>query len=162
MSGLSDVGYPSKGYWVFDINIPKEDSDLVRELASYTRNLLSEIVGEKHLEEDRRRVLSHTYVAENSEEILNHFAEAERKDDGLCIVLAFNAKLTEREYDQMGVLNIKFLRFPKRTWKRLKRIFSKKDLLSLLQKLIWCLARNLCQMLLSLLQGNTPIPFGFC
>lgn len=140
-------------YWAINIEIPdRENIDII--IRHYQQTFTKTIQSNSTTSEQREFIQNNLHIAKTKEEVYNLFLEADAKNDSKCVVIAFNATLSQQEYNKLGVLSFKYLSWSKKVWNGIKRATDSQ----FFNDLIWPLIKCLLEMLL---KGNCEMIKAF-
>lgn len=130
------------------INIEIPDEDLVNEMVAKFYSRKNKALKDHKTKDIQRSFLEkELHVARTKEEAQGVFTRAREKGDAHCIVISFNAALSQKKYDHLGVVNFKYLCWTKKAWEKAKKAYG----CPIVKKLIDCLIDELinvsCQAL---------------
>lgn len=142
-----DIYEFSKRPLVINIEIP--DEDIIQETITYIHYRVSKTLNTPQIDENHREFLQNNFhIVTTVDSARSTLINAKENEKTPFVVVAFNATLTQAEYDKLGVINFKYISVTKKIWKRVNNEITR----AILSKLLRCLIRNLvdvaCQFLL--------------
>ncbi len=140
---------PFKSYY-YAINIEIPDEDLIGKMIEFYYSELSRVLEKNKISEEHRKFLrTGIHIATEKDKVAEIFLNAREHDASKCIVLAFNASLNQREYDNLGVIQLKYFKWPKASWQKVKKTIMG----SLTKESIECLIKQLINLVCTLIKN---------
>lgn len=143
--------------WIINIEIP--DDAVVAETIEYIKQRVNKTLQKQNISNAHREFLTKRfYIATKKDSVRTAIKETKECSAYSCVILAFNAKLSQAECDRLGVISFEYISWGKKAWNRAKNEMTITNLIKLLK----CLGRNLvdlgCQALISMLfKGVIPL-----
>lgn len=143
----------ANGYCAINIEIP--DNELIQEMIDIFYKAIDKITSSDKINYRHQEFLKkNLYVATSKNEVMNIFTQARNNGYEYCIVVSFNATLSQKMYNNLGVVNFKYLSWTKKAWKKVKKIYNK----PVVKRLIFCLLQTLIHVSCKFLKAQFCIP----
>lgn len=144
----------TNSYCAINIEIP--DKELVNEMVEkFYKRLRKTLTSQNTTEEQYTFLSEELHIATSKAEVESIFRNAREKGDAHCIVVSFNATLSQRKYDELGVVSFKYLSWSKKAWEKAKKAYGN----PIVKKLIDCLIGELISIACQVLKAILGFPF---
>ncbi|MBD5293376.1 MAG: hypothetical protein HDS20_00950 [Bacteroides sp.] len=144
----------ANSYCAINVEIP--DDELVQEMIEKFHRRVYRTLTSHRVENGQRFFLEkELHIATTKEEAESIFKQSRENGDKHCIVVSFNATLSQKKYNNLGVVNFKYLCWTKKAWNKAKKAYGN----PIVKKLIDCLIGELIAVACQVLKTAVGISF---